>query len=62
MEQNEIVHIHFANGAQLGADETLLISSKVECMGLDRPYFIAPTLQILLANWLKQNWKDDIKL
>ena len=34
MEQNEIVHIHIANGAQLGADETSLISSEVECMGL----------------------------
>ena len=34
MEQNETVHIHFANGAQYGPDETSLISSEVECMGL----------------------------
>ena len=32
MEQNEIVHFHFANGAEWGADETSLISSEVECI------------------------------
>ena len=28
----------------------------------DRPYFMAPTLQILLAALFIQSWKDNIKL
>ena len=34
VERNKIIYFHFANGAEYWADETSLISSKVECMGL----------------------------
>ena len=34
MEQKKIIHIYFANGVEWAADETSLISSEVECMGL----------------------------
>ena len=34
VEQNKIIHLYFANGVELAADETSLIFSEVEYMGL----------------------------
>ena len=54
LEQIKIVHIHFANGAEQGADETSLIYSDVDCMGLKQnmSYSAQICINVLGSKWI----------